>query len=94
MSTGAVTTEPVGGDKMNTLCQELLLPGSTDAGNENSHGISSENLVVGQSLLLTEASVVGTETAGVEIFVEAVTSSMSLSNPGSTTGMLCPDRSS
>ncbi|XP_053257977.1 zinc finger protein 142 [Podarcis raffonei] len=88
MSTGAVTTEPVGGDKMNALCQELLLPGSTDAGNENNHGISSENLVVGQSLLLTEASVVGTETAGVEIFVEAVTSSMSLSNPGSTTEVL------
>ncbi|XP_061465289.1 zinc finger protein 142 isoform X2 [Rhineura floridana] len=85
MSTGTVTTEPMRGDKMNALCQELVLPGPVDAGNEDSHVISSENLAVGQSLLLTEASV---ETAGVEIFVEAVTSSMSLSNPGNATEVL------
>ncbi|XP_054828954.1 zinc finger protein 142 [Eublepharis macularius] len=88
MNTGAVTREPMGEDKMNTLCQELLLPGPADAGNEDSHGIASENLTVGQSLILTEASVVGAETSGVEIFVEAVAGSMSLSNPGNTTEVL------
>lgn len=77
---------------MNILCQELLLSGPADAGNEDSNGISSENLAVGQGLLLTEASVVGTETSGVEIFVEAVAGSMALSNPDSATGMLCSDR--
>ncbi|XP_060119002.1 zinc finger protein 142 isoform X2 [Heteronotia binoei] len=85
MNTGAVTREPMGGDMMNTLCQELLLPGLSDSGNEDSRGIASENLAVGQSLLLTEASVVETETGEVEILVEAATSSMSLSNPGNTT---------
>ncbi|XP_062972840.1 zinc finger protein 142 isoform X2 [Elgaria multicarinata webbii] len=88
MSRGAIATEPVGEDKMNALCQELLLPGPAVAGNEDNHGIPSENLAVGQSLLLTEASVVGTETAGVEIFVEAMAGTMSLSNPGNTTEVL------
>lgn len=92
MSTGTGTgTEPAEGDKMNTLCQELLLPVSAVAGNGESHDISSDNLSVGQSLLFTQASVVGTETTGVEIFVEAVAGSMSLSSPGSTTGMFCSD---
>ncbi|KAL8183057.1 UNVERIFIED_CONTAM: hypothetical protein K2H54_013698 [Gekko kuhli] len=77
--------KPTGGYKMNSVCQELLLPGLLDSGNEDSHGISSENLAVGQSLLLTEASVVETETGEVEILVEAAASSMSLSDPGNTT---------
>ncbi|XP_070585278.1 zinc finger protein 142 [Erythrolamprus reginae] len=88
MSRGTVATESIGGDKMSGLCQELLLPDSGIAGNEDSHGISSENLPVGQSLLLTEASVVGTETGGVEIFVEAMSSTMALSNPGNPTEVL------
>ncbi|XP_077176811.1 zinc finger protein 142 isoform X2 [Paroedura picta] len=91
MNTGAVTRKPLGGDKMNTLCQELLLPGLSDSGNEDNHGITSQNLAVGQSLLLTEASVVETETGEVEILVEAAASSMSLSHPGNNTGMLCSE---
>uniref|UniRef100_A0ACB8G309 Uncharacterized protein n=1 Tax=Sphaerodactylus townsendi TaxID=933632 RepID=A0ACB8G309_9SAUR len=85
MNTRVVTRVPVGRDKMNTLCQELLLSGPSDSRNEDSHGISSENLAMGQRLLLTEASVVETETGDVEILVEAAASSMSLSNPGNTT---------
>ncbi|XP_042309558.1 zinc finger protein 142 isoform X2 [Sceloporus undulatus] len=73
---------------MNALCQELLLPGPVVAGNEDRHGLSNENLTVGQSLLLTEASVVGAETSGVEIFVEAMADTMSLSNPDNTTEVL------
>nr|XP_056717579.1 zinc finger protein 142 [Euleptes europaea] len=88
MNTGAVTREPEGRDKMSTLCQELLLPRPLDSRNEDSHDISSENLAMGQSLLLTEASVVETETGEVEILVEAAASSMSLSNPGNTTKVL------
>ncbi|KAM6464485.1 zinc finger protein 142 isoform 2-T2 [Liasis olivaceus] len=88
MSRGAEATESIGEDKMSALCQELLLPGSGIAGNEDNHGMSSENLPVGQSLLLTEASVVGTETGGVEIFVEAMSSTMALSNPGNPTEVL------
>uniref|UniRef100_A0A6J0TGY6 Zinc finger protein 142 isoform X1 n=1 Tax=Pogona vitticeps TaxID=103695 RepID=A0A6J0TGY6_9SAUR len=88
MSRETEATEPVGEDKMNALCQELLLPGPAVVGSEDNHGISSENLAVGQSLLLTETSVVGTETAGVEIFVEAMGDTMSLSNPGNTTEVL------
>lgn len=88
MSREAEATDPMGEDKMNALCQELLLPGPAIVGSEDNHGISSENLAVGQSLLLTETSVVGTETAGVEIFVEAIGDTMSISNPGNTTGTL------
>lgn len=73
---------------MNVLCQELLLPGPGDAGDEDSNGIANENLAVEQSLLLTEASVVGSESSGVEIFVEAVASSLTLSNPDNATEVL------
>lgn len=92
MSRGAVSTESIGDDKMSGLCQELLLPGSGIAGNEDSHGISSEHLPVGQNLLLTEASVVGTESGGIEIFVETMSSTMAVNNPGNPTGMLYKDR--
>ncbi|XP_044294332.1 zinc finger protein 142 isoform X2 [Varanus komodoensis] len=88
MSRGAVATEPAGEDKMNALCQELLLPSAAVAGHEDNHSVPSNNLAVGQSLLLTEASVVGTETAGVEIFVGTMASSMSLGNPGNTAEVL------
>ncbi|KAJ7345967.1 hypothetical protein JRQ81_001917 [Phrynocephalus forsythii] len=88
MSREAEATEPAGEEKMNALCQELLLPGPAIGGSEDNHGISSENLAVGQSLLLTETTVVGTETAGVEIFVEAMGDTMSLGNPGHTTEVL------
>nr|XP_003214989.1 PREDICTED: zinc finger protein 142 [Anolis carolinensis] len=88
MSRATIAAAFVKEDRMNALCQELLLPGPTVTGNEDSHGVSGVDLAVEQNLLLTETSVVGTETSGVEIFVEDMTDTMSLSNPDSTTEVL------
>nr|XP_005279772.3 zinc finger protein 142 [Chrysemys picta bellii] len=97
MSAEVVTAEPAGGE-MDALCPGLLLPTSGEAGTGGSQGTSSDcvagtsPLTVGQSLLLTDASMAGdgahAEAAEVEIFVEAVAGNVSLSSPGNTTEVL------
>lgn len=96
MSAEVVAAEPAGGE-MDALCPGLLLPTSGEAGTGGSQGASNDcvagtsPLTVGQSLLLTDASMAGdgahAEAAEVEIFVEAVAGNVSLSSPGNTTGM-------
>ncbi|XP_065417443.1 zinc finger protein 142-like isoform X2 [Chrysemys picta bellii] len=97
MSAEVVTAEPAGGE-MDALCPGLLLPTSGEAGTGGSQGTPSDcvagtsPLTVGQSLLLTDASMAGdgahAEAAEVEIFVEAVAGNVSLSSPGNTTEVL------
>ncbi|XP_074857614.1 zinc finger protein 142 isoform X2 [Carettochelys insculpta] len=94
---GEVAAEPAGGE-MDALCPGLLLPIAGEEGAKGSQGAPSAclaepaPLTVGQSLLLTEASVAGdgapAEAADVEIFVEAVSGSVSLSSPGNATEVL------
>lgn len=83
---------------MDALCPGLLLPISGEAGTGENPGASSAcmagpaPLTVGQSLLLTDASMAGdgahAEAADVEIFVEAVSDNMSLSSTGNATEVL------
>ncbi|XP_065417431.1 zinc finger protein 142 isoform X2 [Chrysemys picta bellii] len=97
MSAEVVTAEPAGGE-MDALCPGLLLPTSGEAGTGGRQGTPSDcvagtsPLTVGQSLLLTDASMAGdgahAEAAEVEIFVEAVAGNVSLSSPGNTTEVL------
>uniref|UniRef100_K7GA06 Zinc finger protein 142 n=1 Tax=Pelodiscus sinensis TaxID=13735 RepID=K7GA06_PELSI len=92
-----VAAEPAGGE-MDALCPGLLLPISGEAGTGENPGASSAcmagpaPLTVGQSLLLTDASMAGdgahAEAADVEIFVEAVSDNMSLSSTGNATEVL------
>ncbi|XP_067385528.1 zinc finger protein 142 [Emydura macquarii macquarii] len=92
-----VEEEPAGGE-MDALCPELLLPTAGEVGSGGGHGASIESVVgtapltVGQSLLLTDASMAGdgarAEAADVEIFVEAVAGNVSLSSPGNATEVL------
>lgn len=88
---------------MEAMCSELLLPTPGEAAVLDSPGAASADLAAApplaasQDLLLPEASTLGEGThpegSNVEIFIEAVAGSGTLSNAASATGMCCREGS-